>query len=108
VDEAVDGKEGLEKFAQSLEGEYSIILMDIQMPVMNGWDSAIAIRKLSRKDARTVPIVTISANAFQKDVEQSLASGMDAHYAKPVQKSTIAEILTRFCKAKQPNKELGK
>jgi CheY-like chemotaxis protein len=98
ADEAKDGKEALEMFENSSEGDYSIIFMDIQMPVMDGYESAIAIRALHRQDVKTVPIVTISANAFKEDVDKSLASGMNAHFAKPLQKETLSEILVEFCK----------
>jgi len=97
VDQASDGKEGLEMFEKSFENGYSIVFMDIQMPVMNGYESATAIRQLPRQDAKTVPIITISANAFQEDIDKSLASGMNAHYAKPMQKEVLSEILTTFC-----------
>ena len=101
VDQANDGKEGLEKFEKSFPNEYGIIFMDIQMPVMNGFESATAIRQLPRQDAKTIPIITISANAFQEDIEKSLASGMNAHYAKPMQKEVLADILTTFCMARE-------
>jgi len=97
VDEAEDGKEALEMFEQSQEGTYNIILMDIQMPMMDGWESTAAIRSLPRLDAKTVPIVTVSANAFQEDIDKSLASGMNAHYAKPISMETVTEIVTKFC-----------
>jgi CheY-like chemotaxis protein len=98
VDEAQDGVEGLNVFTQSEINEYDIVFMDIQMPVMNGWDSAAAIRKLPRPDAVTVLIVAISANAFREDVERSLACGMNAHYAKPIRMETLSEIVMKFCK----------
>ena len=97
VDEAKDGKEGAEIFEKSPENTYRIIFMDIQMPVMNGYESTVAIRSLSRADAKSVPIVAISANAFKEDIDRSLESGMNAHYAKPIQKGILAEILTMFC-----------
>ena len=96
VDEAKDGKEGLEMFEGSPENAYNIVFMDIQMPVMDGWESAAAIRGLSRSDAQSVPIVTVSANAFPDDVARSLASGMNAHYAKPIERSVLAEILATY------------
>ena len=97
VDEAKDGKEGLEMFENSPENTYDIVFMDIQMPVMDGYKSAEAIRALPRQDAKTVPIVTISANAYKADRDKSLASGMNAHYAKPIQKEIFSEILREFC-----------
>ena len=100
TDEAEDGKQGLDMFEQSPENTFDVIFMDIRMPVMDGWESAEAIRALPRQDAKTVPIVTISANAFPEDIEKSLACGMNAHYAKPMQKGVLAEILEAFCKPK--------
>jgi len=97
VDEASDGKEGFEMFQKSHENEYDIIFMDIQMPVMNGYESAVLIRKLPRQDSENIPIITISANAFTKDVDKSFASGMNAHYAKPIQKDILSEILLTYC-----------
>ena len=98
TDEAEDGKECVEMFKKSQENAYSIVFMDIQMPVMDGWESAVAIRNLPRRDAKTVPIVTISANAFNEDITKSLASGMNGHYAKPIQKDVLSEILAVYCK----------
>ena len=100
VDEAKNGQEALELFRQSPENGYDIILMDIQMPIMDGWEAAIAIRQLPRPDAATIPIITISANAFQEDINKSLASGMNAHFAKPVQRDTVDKILLTFIKSK--------
>jgi CheY-like chemotaxis protein len=97
VDEAKDGKEGVEMFEQSPENAYNIVFMDIQMPVMDGWEAATVIRSLPRADAKTIPIVTISANAFQEDVEKSIASGMNDHYAKPIEGAVLSEILETYC-----------
>ncbi|MCL2303903.1 MAG: ATP-binding protein [Planctomycetaceae bacterium] len=98
TDEAENGKEGVEMFENAPENTYSIIFMDIQMPVMNGWESATVIRNLPRQDAKTVPIVTISANAFPEDVAKSIASGMNAHYAKPIQKDILSDVLVTYCR----------
>ena len=97
TDEAKDGEKGVEVFKNSPENTYHIIFMDIQMPVLDGWEAAKIIRSLPRQDAKTVPIVTISANAFQEDVAKSLASGMNGHYAKPIQKDVLFEILMTYC-----------
>ena len=69
--------------------------MDIRMSIMDGWEAAQTIRHLPRKDAKTVPIISVSANAAQEDIEKSFASGMDGHYAKPIQRDTISEILLK-------------
>ncbi|GHT14291.1 hypothetical protein FACS1894170_11170 [Planctomycetales bacterium] len=94
TDEAKNGAEGAEKFAQSPEHYYSMVFMDIQMPIMNGYESTRAIRALDRSDARSVPIVAVSANAFQSDIDQSLSAGMNSHYAKPITRDTVFDILT--------------
>jgi signal transduction histidine kinase len=84
IDEAEDGAQAVKMFHESAVNEYSIIYMDIQMPIMNGYESAETIRSLERKDAKTVPIVALTANAFREDIDQAIASGMNAHLAKPM------------------------
>ena len=79
-----NGQMAVEAFAQSAPGEYQLILMDVQMPVMNGYDATRAIRKLDHSMARTVPIVAMTANAFAEDIRDALESGMNAHVAKPI------------------------
>ena len=81
---AVNGREALKCFEESLPGYYSLILMDIQMPVMNGYEAARAIRSLSREDANTVPILAMTADAFVEDIENTKAAGMNGHLAKPL------------------------
>lgn len=81
---AVNGKEALKCFEESRPGYYSLILMDIQMPVMNGYEAARAIRSLSREDAKTVPILAMTADAFVEDIENTKAAGMNGHLAKPL------------------------
>ena len=76
IEEAYDGQQALEKIRQSKEGEYDLILMDIMMPVMDGLEAAREIRKLPRNDCKTLPIVAMSANAFDEDVKKSLATGL--------------------------------
>ncbi len=96
-DEAGNGQEALERFEQSQPGDYDLILMDVQMPVMDGYAVTRAIRSSSHPAAQTVPIIAITANAFVDDVRDAINSGMDAHIAKPVQidklKSTIQQVL---------------
>ncbi len=84
VDVTADGKEGFDKFLASKPGTYDIIYMDIQMPVMNGYESAAAIRASDHPQAQTIPIVAMTANVFIEDVEKSRAAGMNAHIGKPV------------------------
>ena len=84
IDEAEDGKNALNLFTSSPLFYYDIIYMDIQMPVMDGYESAIAIRSLERKDAKMVPIVALTANAFKEDIEKAVSCGMNSHLAKPI------------------------
>ena len=97
IDEAEDGEIALERFNASGEGYYGLILMDIQMPKMNGYETTAAIRALDRPDAKTVPVIAMTANAYNEDVEQALQSGMNAHIAKPldinVMRATIRKVM---------------
>jgi len=96
-DIAGDGKEAVEKFEASRAGAYDLILMDVQMPVMDGYAATRAIRNSSHPSAKTVPIIAMTANAFVDDVRNAIDSGMDAHIAKPVQieilKTTIRQVI---------------
>ena len=92
IDEAEDGAEAVKVFAESPENAYDIIYMDVQMPVMNGYDAATAIRALDRRDAKTVPIVALTANAFKEDIDKAIASGMNSHLAKPMDPDRVMEV----------------
>ena len=90
---AWNGKEAVDIFARSKPGEYDLILMDIMMPVMDGLEAARQIRVMDRHDAKLIPIVAMSANAFQDDVERSIKAGMNRHISKPLTgESVIKEI----------------
>lgn len=95
VETAENGKEALEMFRTSQPGYYQIIFMDIQMPVMNGYEAVEAIRRLERADASEVVIVAMTANAFAEDVIKSLQAGMNEHLAKPIQPGRMAEVLAK-------------
>lgn len=84
VDVAVNGKDAVEKYAASAPGTYNFILMDIQMPVMNGRDAAKQIRSMDRKDAGEIPIFALSADVFVEDQRLSAMSGMNGHFTKPI------------------------
>lgn len=84
VEHANNGKVAVDMFAESDYGYYDMILMDIQMPVMNGYDATEAIREFEREDAKNIPIVALSANAFDEDIRKSLKHGMNAHISKPI------------------------
>ena len=91
VDTAADGREGVEKFAKAAEGAYSLILMDIRMPVMDGLEATREIRRMNRADAQSIPIIAMTANAFDEDMRKSIKSGMNGHLAKPVD---VKELLS--------------
>ena len=95
VEKAWNGQEAVDLFSQKPAGSFDAILMDVMMPVMNGIDAAKTIRSLNRPDAKTLPIIAMTANAFYEDAQKCLAAGMNAHLAKPLQikkvKQTIAE-----------------
>lgn len=96
VDWAQDGKAGVEMFERSVPGYYAMIFMDIRMPLMDGYEAASAIRALERPDAKQIPICALSANAFSDDIRQSLAAGMNAHLAKPLNVTLLAEVLRKY------------
>ena len=88
-----NGKRALETFEQSVPGDYDMILMDIQMPVMNGYEATKAIRRSSHELAKTIPIIAMTANAFSEDIQHSLAAGMNAHISKPVDMKTLEKTI---------------
>ncbi len=93
VDAAENGELGVRKFAESAAGEYAAVLMDLRMPVMDGCEAARAIRALDRPDAKTVPILAMTADAFADDVRKCLDAGMNGHIAKPVDPETLYRAL---------------
>lgn len=93
VDAVENGKAALEAFAQSAPGTYAMILMDVQMPIMNGYEAVGAIRRLNRPDAKTIPIYAMTANAFTEDVTASLAAGMNGHISKPIDTAVLYRVL---------------
>jgi CheY-like chemotaxis protein len=93
VDHAENGKRAVEMFEESEIGKYSAILMDVRMPVMDGLEAAAAIRALPRPDAKTIPIIALTANAFDEDVQRSMQAGLNAHLSKPVQPEVLYETL---------------
>ena len=93
IDHAENGRIALEMFEESPVGHYDVILMDVRMPEMDGLEATEAIRKLNRPDAKTIPIIAMTANAFDEDVQRSLQVGMDAHLTKPVEPERLYQTL---------------
>lgn len=96
VDCAVNGSIAVEMFTKSEQGTYDLILMDIQMPVMNGYEATTLIRSSSHPDAAKIPILAMTANAFTEDVSASLASGMNNHISKPIDTDILYSILEKY------------
>ena len=88
-----NGEEILKAFEQSAPGDYDMILMDVQMPVMNGYEATTAIRRSSHELAKTIPIIAMTANAFSEDIQHSLAAGMNAHVSKPVEMKVLEKTI---------------
>ena len=93
TERARNGQEAVEIFEASAPGYFDHILMDVQMPVMNGYEAACALRSQDRPDAKTIPIIALTANAFSEDREKALAAGMNAHVAKPIDMKTLCRTL---------------
>ena len=91
-------KNGLEAFTlvRDHPGEISLVLMDIQMPEMNGYEAAAAIRKLGRRDTDRLPMIAVTANVFAEDAALALRSGMDGHLAKPLNIHKLAQMLNTY------------
>jgi signal transduction histidine kinase/CheY-like chemotaxis protein len=96
---AINGENAVDLFKKSEEGFFDAILMDIRMPVMDGLEATRVIRALARSDAKTVPIIAMTANVFDEDIERSLESGMNAHLFKPIDPERMYEKLAEFIKA---------
>ena len=91
-----NGEEILKTFEKSAPGDYDMILMDVQMPVMNGYEATKAIRRSTHELAKTIPIIAMTANAFSEDIQHSLAAGMNAHISKPVDMKTLEKTIRRI------------
>lgn len=96
VESVENGQKAVERFAQMPENYYDMILMDIQMPVMNGYEATAAIRRLPRKDAAGIPIIAMTANAFAEDIRQSKSDGMNEHLAKPIELPKLLSVLEKW------------
>ena len=93
---ANDGKEAVDLFAEADPGTFDCILMDLMMPVMSGYEAAHVIRGMNRSDAKSVPIIALSANAFEEDVALAKDAGMNEHLAKPVDIRKMFALMNRL------------
>ena len=98
VDTAENGVMGVKKFSESPENEYAVVLMDIRMPVMDGLEATTKIRALNRQDAKSVPIIAMTANAFAEDKELSKSVGMNEHLSKPIEPKILYKTLSDYIK----------
>jgi signal transduction histidine kinase len=96
IEEAADGKEALEKFSASPEAYYDLIFMDVQMPNMDGHETTRRIRSLDREDAKTIPIIAMTANAYREDIDRAFAAGMNGHLAKPIDIGEVMKSLGKW------------
>lgn len=96
VETAVDGKDAVDKFTASTPGYYDLILMDIQMPIMNGYEASKTIRASNHAQAKTIPIIAMTADAFTEDVSKSLTAGMNEHISKPIDVKKMLQTLAKF------------
>ncbi len=98
VERAENGRDAAEMFEKSPVGYYQVVLMDLRMPIMNGYESTEAIRKMKRADAAKVPIIAMTADAFADDVTKCMAAGMNAHIAKPIDIDILKRTIAKFMK----------
>ena len=99
VEHAENGRIAVEMFSSHEEGYYDAILMDMRMPEMDGLEATRRIRGLDRNDAKTIPIIALTANVFDEDVQRSMQAGLDAHLSKPVEPELLFETLENLIKA---------
>ena len=96
VETAENGARAVALFSGQEPNHYQAILMDIQMPILNGYDAARAIRALPRKDAQEIPIIAMTADAFAEDIQKAIDAGMDAHVSKPVDFRQLCALLQKM------------
>ena len=96
--EAKNGKEAFEIFQNSRLDEYDVIIMDVMMPVMDGLEATKAIRMLEREDAKKIPIIAMTANAFSEDKQTAISVGMNGHVAKPIDINVLLPMILKYIK----------
>lgn len=102
IDEARNGKDAVEKFKESKEGAYDLIFMDIRMPIMKGDEATATIRALEREDSKKIPIIAMTANALESDVENSFRCGMNGHISKPIEPDEVYRCLNKWLLEDRP------
>ena len=95
-----NGKEAVDKYSYLPSGSYDFIFMDIMMPVMDGLEATHRIRAMDKADAKTIPIIAMTANAFQDDIRQSREAGMNAHLMKPLDEEKLRQTIQEVCQNK--------
>lgn len=105
TDTAEDGAVAVERFARSKPWEYSLVIMDIQMPRMNGYEAAQAIRSMDRPDSQQIPIVAMTADAFARDIQTARMAGMDDHISKPISMERLEQVLRHFLSESESERE---
>ena len=96
VTTVADGQAAFDTFTQNAPGTFQIILMDINMPVMNGYEATRMIREFAREDAKNIPILALTANAFDEDKKDALAAGMNGHISKPIEMSKLMKKIKKL------------
>ncbi|MCL1836712.1 MAG: transporter substrate-binding domain-containing protein [Treponema sp.] len=96
IDEAEDGQRAVEVFGSSPPGCYDLIFMDVQMPLVGGYEATRRIRALEREDAKKIPIIAMTANAYKEDIEEAFAAGMNGHLSKPIDIEALMKVLTKY------------
>ena len=101
VVKAWNGQEAVEAFEKSASGEFDVILMDVMMPVMNGYEATKTIRTMDRSDAKKIPIIAMTANAFVEDRIKSKEAGMNEHVSKPIDTKLLVKIIAELAEKKE-------
>ena len=96
VDSAFNGQQAVDMFKASPKGKYHMIFMDVMMPVMDGLEATHLIRTSGHPDSSTIPVIAVSANAFDEDIKRSLSSGMTVHLSKPIEPQKLQQTVRKF------------